>query len=90
MIVEIVQPRGLVWTGEATQVRLPAFDGEMGILPGHTPILSILQPGHLYISQEGRQDIQYEVTEGFVTVDEDHIYVVVDSAVRSDSESAGL
>ncbi len=89
MIVEIVEPHGVVWQGDAKQVRVPAFDGEMGILPGHTPLLAILQPGHLFISQEGKEDVQYEVTEGFVTVDENHIYVVVDSARRSDTISSG-
>lgn len=82
MFVEIVSPHGVVWNGNATQVRVPSFDGELGILAGHTPLLAILQPGHLFISREDEDDLQYEVTEGFVTVDEDHIYVVVDSADR--------
>lgn len=89
MIVEIVEPHGIVWQGDATQVRVPAFDGELGILPGHTPLLAILQPGHLFISQEGKEDLRYEVTEGFVTVDEDHIYVVVDSVEPSRTVSSG-
>ena len=36
MLVEIVEPHGIVWQGEATGVTLPAHNGEMGILPGQS------------------------------------------------------
>ena len=89
MLVEIGEPHGIVWQGEATGVTLPAHNGEMGILPGHTPLMALLRPGHLVISREGRDDVQYEITKGFVTVDEDHIYVVVDSASAGVATPAG-
>ena len=89
MLVEIVEPHGIVWQGDATQVRVPAHNGEMGILPGHTPLMALLRPGHLIISRENHDDVQYEVTKGFVTLDEDHNFVVVDSASDGVATPAG-
>ncbi len=89
MRVEIVEPRGIVWQGEASGITLPAHNGEMGILPGHTPLMALVRPGHLIISSDEHDDVQYEITKGFVTVDEDHIYVVVDSASDGVATPAG-
>ena len=54
-----------------------------------TPLMALLRPGHLIISRENHDDVQYEVTKGFVTLDEDHIYVVVDSASDGVATPAG-
>ena len=43
--VEIVAPERKVWTGEASQVSARTVEGEVGILPGHTPLLATLGTG---------------------------------------------
>ena len=87
--LEFVSPEKLLLSRPVEMAVLPAAEGEMGILPGHTPLMALLRPGHLVISREGRDDVQYEITKGFVTVDEDHIYVVVDSASAGVATPAG-
>lgn len=84
MIVEIVAPTGVVWKGEASQVRLPAAGGDMGILPGHTPVMAGLESGVIVIDRADGEVMNFSVPEGLVTVDSDHIYVVVESAERAD------
>lgn len=84
MLVEIVAPTGPLWHGEATQVRVPAADGEMGILAGHTPVMALMVAGKVHVSRAQGEDVSFDVTGGFITVDEDRVYVLVDSDMLSD------
>lgn len=86
MRLEIVMPTGIVWQGEAQQVRLPSANGSMGILPGHTPIMAGLVPGTIVVDCPDGAELSYTVSDGLVTVDSDHIYVVVESAEKQDSK----
>ena len=45
MQVELVSVERALWSGEATAVFARTVDGELGILPGHTPLLGALEPG---------------------------------------------
>ena len=69
-----------VWTGQASQVVVPAIDGSMGILPQMQPTLAILGTGAVrIISQDG--DVQELAVEGgFVSVDSDVVTIGVDDA----------
>jgi F-type H+-transporting ATPase subunit epsilon len=51
--VAIVTPRKAVWTGKASSVSLPAWEGEMGVLPGHDQRLVLLRGGVCRIDAEG-------------------------------------
>ena len=51
--VELVAADRRVWTGEASMVRARSMDGELGILPGHTPLLGVLVSGDVVIHGEG-------------------------------------
>ena len=50
--VDLVDAEGKVWSGQAHQVTAPAADGEIGILPGHTPVLSLLRAGEVRVREE--------------------------------------
>ena len=54
--VELVAADRKVWEGEATQVSARSIDGDLGILPGHTPILAVLVEGDVRIHAEGAGD----------------------------------
>ncbi len=82
MNVEIVSPAGMLWKGIADHVRVPAHDGDMGILGGHTPFVSLLSPGRILVTHEGSHDREFEVDGGFVTIDEDHVYILIDNGYR--------
>jgi F-type H+-transporting ATPase subunit epsilon len=51
--VHLVTPEREVWTGEADFVSARAIDGDLGVLPGHTPLLAALDIGPVYIEADG-------------------------------------
>ena len=55
LLLEIVTPESKVYSDEADSVVLPTVEGEMGILPGHIPILTMINPGRAH-SQLGREN----------------------------------
>jgi len=77
--VDLVAPDGKVWSGTARQVCAPAADGEIGILSGHIPVLSVLRRGELRINPVDGPVLRWIVEGGFLSVDSDQVTVVVDS-----------
>ena len=80
MLLEIVVPSGVVWKGEAEQVRIPSANGEMGVLPGHTPLMAALKSGFVVVDTRDGNTLGFAVKRGLATVASAHIYVVVESA----------
>ena len=52
--VELVSADRKVWEGEASQVSARSIDGDLGILPGHQPILCVLGEGEVRVNSDGR------------------------------------
>jgi F-type H+-transporting ATPase subunit epsilon len=72
MHVELVSIEAPIWSGEATAVFARTTDGELGILPGHTPLLGALEPGYaVRIDQEGGESLRVAVDGGFLSVHQD-------------------
>lgn len=79
--VDIVAADGKVWSGAARQVTAPAADGEIGILPGHTPVLAVLRAGEVRVTEHaGARALRWTVDGGFLSVDSDQVTIVVDDA----------
>lgn len=83
--VDLVAADGKVWSGSARQVSAPAADGEIGILLGHTPILSVLRAGEVRVRTADGQTMSWQVDGGFLSVDDDRVTVVVDALSESSS-----
>lgn len=81
--VELVATDHRVWAGEATMVVAPAIEGEIGILPGHSPVLSVLRPGSVRITPTEGPKREVRIDSGFVSVDHDRVTVVVENAQTS-------
>ena len=64
-------------------VTVPGLGGELGILPGHTPLISQVQTGVLTYVQDGKSS-SLHVSGGFVEVREDHVSVLAEIAERPD------
>ncbi len=77
--VDLVDAVGKVWSGRARQVSAPAADGQIGILAGHTPILSVLREGELRVQTDAGERLAWHVDGGFLSVDSDTVTVVVDA-----------
>lgn len=75
--VELVAADRKVWAGEADMVSARSIDGDLGILPGHTPLLSVLVQGEVRIKSSGSTQT-VTVDGGFLSVDEDRVVIVAD------------
>lgn len=79
MTVEVVSPEAVLYHGAATAVVAPAYDGLLGILPRHAPMLALLGTGPLTVrSAEG--DKRFRVSGGFIQVNNDVVRVVAEDA----------
>ena len=77
--LDVVTPERRVLAEPVDMVTVPGLGGEMGILPGHTPLISQLQTGVLTYVQEGKSS-SLHVSGGFVEVRDDHVSVLADVA----------
>lgn len=78
--VEIVAADHFVWSGAATMVKGFTSEGEIGILPGHTPLLAVLAAGLLEIAPVDGDRFTVDVDGGFFSVDSNRVVIVADSA----------
>ena len=81
--LEVVTPRRKVLDREADEIRLPGALGELGILPGHTPLLTNLEIGPLTIIDQGQTSL-LAVFGGFAEVLPDRVTVLVSGAEQPD------
>ena len=85
--LEVVTPERRVLAEPVDMVTVPGLGGELGILPGHTPLISQLQTGVLAYVQDGK-NFQLHVSGGFVEVRDDHVSVLAEVAERPDEIDA--
>ena len=85
--LEVVTPERRVLAESVDMVTVPGLGGELGILPGHTPLISQLQTGVLTYAQDGKSS-QLHVSGGFVEVRDDHVAVLADVAERPEEIDA--
>jgi len=79
--VELVSVEEKIWTGDAEMVVARTTEGELGVLPGHAPLLGQLaEPGQVRIKLAGGEQLTYEVTGGFLSVTSSGVTVLAESA----------
>ncbi len=81
--LEIVSPERRVYTDEVDMVVVPGRNGQLGILPHHTPLISSLGVGELRIKKGGTEQ-SLLISGGFVEVRPDKVIVMADLAEHSD------
>jgi len=81
--LEIVTAERQVFSDDVDMVIAPGIEGELGILPRHAPLLTVLQPGELRIKKQG-QEISMAVSGGFLEVYPNKVIVLADTAERAD------
>ena len=77
--VAVISPERTVFEGTAEQVVAPAWDGEVGILRGHAPMLVLLGAGEVRI-RVGAQDQRFKITGGFLQVVDDNVTILSERA----------
>jgi F-type H+-transporting ATPase subunit epsilon len=80
--VELVAADRKVWEGEADMVVARTVDGELGILPGHTPLLGVLTEGEVRI-KAGDATHTASVDGGFLSVDRDKVIIIAEAVDAS-------
>ncbi len=77
--VSVISPEQVLYEGAASSVTAPAFDGEMGILPLHAPLMTLLGKGTLKVaSLEGER--RFRVAGGFLQVVDNTVRIVTEEA----------
>ncbi len=90
--VDIVSAEGEIFSGPAAMVIAPAKMGEVGITPGHAPLLSDLRAGELRVQVADGEELFFYVTGGILEVQPHLVTVLADSAVHGEQldENAAL
>jgi F-type H+-transporting ATPase subunit epsilon len=87
LTLELVTPEKVAWSAAADFVVLPAFEGEMGVLPGHEPFLVQLAPGEVRVT-EGGQVRRFAVSGGFAEIKDNAVSLFAETAEAAEQIDA--
>ncbi len=79
LLLEIVTPERLAYSDTVDSVVLPGIDGELGVLPHHAPLVSMLGVGELRIRKGGAEE-SFAIVGGFLQVRPDRVVVMAETA----------
>lgn len=77
--VALITPQSTVYEGDADMVVVPAWDGEVGILRGHAPMMALLGDGEMRVTRGGSTE-RFHVSGGFIQVADDVVSVLSERA----------
>ena len=83
MRLDIVSPERVIYSDEVDAVIAPGVEGQLGILPHHAPLITLLQPGELRV-RTGEEETCIAVFGGFLEVRPDRVIVLADAAERAE------
>ena len=81
--LDIVTAERVVYSEDVDAVIAPGVEGQLGILPHHTPLMTTLQAGELRVKRGGEED-SLAISGGFLEVRPDRVIVLADSAERAE------
>jgi F-type H+-transporting ATPase subunit epsilon len=81
--LEIVTPDGTAFSEDVEMVTMEAVEGQIGILPYHTRLMTQLVPGEMIVTRGGKEEL-LAVGEGLVVVTGSHVSVLTDMAIAAD------
>lgn len=85
--VQVVSPERVVYEGDASALVAPAWDGKVGVLPGHAPLLSLLGAGELSVEVPGGGTQRYYVAGGILKVEGSQAILLTEYAGDEPPES---
>jgi F-type H+-transporting ATPase subunit epsilon len=86
--VKVVAVEERIWSGEAEMLVARTTEGEIGVLPGHSPLLGLLkEPSQVRVKLAGGEQLTYDVSGGFLSIDADGVTVLAESATPASPES---
>jgi len=78
--VEVVTPEQRVWSGEAKMVSARTLEGELGVLPGHAPLLGVLADGTVSIKSADGSINDFVIHGGFISISNNRVSILGESA----------
>jgi F-type H+-transporting ATPase subunit epsilon len=81
--LDIVTAERAVYSEDVEMVIAPGVEGQLGILPHHAPLMTMLEPGELIV-RKGAEEFSLAVSGGFLEVRPDRVIVLADSAERAE------
>ena len=79
-LLELVSPEKLLLSRQVEMAIIPATDGEMGVLPGHSPMIVALRGGVIRVRENGAETERLFIGGGFAEVSADRVTVLADEA----------
>ena len=87
--VRVVSSEALVFEGEASSVVAPGWDGMVGILPNHAPMIALLGEGKLSVDRVGGGGEEYHVAGGVLKVENNQVTILPEKYSGVDSSPTG-
>ena len=84
MRLDFVSQDHMVFTGEVSGLLAPGSEGQLGIMPHHAPLITVLAPGEVVVRRLGQEDLFFAVSGGWMEVRPDHVTILARTAERSD------
>jgi F-type H+-transporting ATPase subunit epsilon len=81
--LEIVTPDGTVYSEDIDMVTVPGVEGQLGIYPGHVPVMTQMVPGEIIVSKDGA-DHFLAVGEGLIEITGDRVAILTDLAIAAE------
>ncbi len=80
---DIVSAEEELFSGRVEMVIAHGHMGDLGILPGHTPLISTIKPGPVRVIKQGGGEEVYYISGGFIEVQPNMVKVLADTAIRA-------
>ncbi len=82
LLLEVVTPERELFSGHVDSVLAPGADGQMGILPHHAPLITVLVEGEM-VARQGEEELVFAIHGGYMQVLPDQVIVLADVAETS-------
>ena len=79
LIVEVVSPEKRDWSGEAKMISARTLEGDIGVLPGHAPLLGVLVDGQVSIKVADGTTQDFNIHGGFISVSNNRVSILGES-----------
>ena len=79
LTVELVSPTERVWSGEATFIAARTIEGDLGVLPNHSPLFGVLVDGEVRIKATNGSEQSFTVHGGFISVANNRVSILTES-----------
>ena len=79
-LLELVSPEKLLLSRQVEMATIPGVEGEMGVLPGHSPMIVVLRGGVIRVRENGAETEKLFVGGGFAEISPDRVTILADEA----------